>query len=95
MRLIFLGFFLVGQLTEYELCIASNLVDPLSMIISWKDIGGLKETIQEIRETVILPFQRNDLFKDSALIQSPKGRLYILLIKNCISPSVLSHVLIP
>ena len=61
------------QLTEYELCIASNLVDPLSMVTSWEDIGGLEETIREIQETVILPFKRKDLFAGSQLLQPPKG----------------------
>lgn len=63
------------QLTEYELCIASNLIDPSSMVITWEDIGGLDDVVQEIKETVILPFARRDLFLGSALLQPPKGNL--------------------
>ena len=63
------------KLSEFELCIASNLVDPLSMVTSWDDIGGLEDTIEEIVETVILPFRHSDLFADSGLIQPPKGVL--------------------
>ena len=62
------------QLTDYELCIASNLVDPLSLVMSWSDIGGLDETIEEIRQSVIIPFQRADLFAHSKLLQPPKGK---------------------
>ena len=63
------------KLSEYELCIASNLVDPLSMVVSWNDIGGLEDCIEEIQETVILPFKRKELFADSDLLQPPKGVL--------------------
>lgn len=61
------------QLSEYELCIASNLVDPKSMDVSWENIGGLDDVIQEIKEMVILPFKRADLFRHSTLLQPPKG----------------------
>ncbi len=61
------------QLTEYEMCIASNLVDPLSMLTSWEDIGGLDEVIEEIHETVLLPFTNRKLFSKSSLLQPPKG----------------------
>jgi hypothetical protein len=30
------------------LCIAANLVDPDSMAITWDDIGGLKDVIDDI-----------------------------------------------
>lgn len=64
-----------AKLTEYELCIAADLVDPLSMVTTWHDIGGLEETVQEMRETVIVPFQRRKLFKGSNLLRAPKGVL--------------------
>lgn len=63
------------KLTDYELCIAANLVDPSSMSTSWEDIGGLEEVIEEIKESVIFPFRRPDLFLNSSLIQPPKGVL--------------------
>lgn len=64
------------QLTDYELCIAANLVDPSSMSTSWEDIGGLEEIIEEIKESVIFPFRRPDLFLNSSLIQPPKGLFF-------------------
>ncbi|XP_076459385.1 outer mitochondrial transmembrane helix translocase-like [Babylonia areolata] len=63
------------KLSEYELCIASNLVDPQSMEISWSNIGGLEDIIRDIRETVILPFKHTELFRHSPLLQPPKGVL--------------------
>ncbi|KAK3092019.1 hypothetical protein FSP39_024476 [Pinctada imbricata] len=63
------------KLTEHELCFAADLVDPESIAISWRDIGGLDETIRTIREKVIFPFKRRDLLVGSALIRPPKGVL--------------------
>ncbi|XP_012939116.1 ATPase family AAA domain-containing protein 1 [Aplysia californica] len=65
----------VGKLSDYELCVAANLLDPHSMEVTWGKIGGLENIIQEIQETVILPFQRADLFRNSSLLQPPKGIL--------------------
>lgn len=63
------------KLSEYELTVATDLVDPLTLPISWKDIGGLREVIDEIKETVILPIQQKDIFKNSSLLSPPKGVL--------------------
>ena len=43
------------------------------MVTSWEDIGGLDEVIQEIQETVIVPFTKTKLFSKSSLLQPPKG----------------------
>ena len=74
-RMTIITLFLFLQLTEYELCIASDLVDPLGMVVSWENIGGLEGTINEILETVILPFHDNLLTSNSSLVQPPKGNL--------------------
>ncbi|XP_078355279.1 outer mitochondrial transmembrane helix translocase-like, partial [Oculina patagonica] len=37
------------KLSEYELTVAADIVDPLILPITWKDIGGLRETIDEIK----------------------------------------------
>lgn len=58
------------------MCIASNLIDPLTMVTEWKDIGGLDDTIREIRDSVIMPFKHHDKFAKSGLIQPPKGLIY-------------------
>lgn len=63
------------NLTEYEMIIASHLVDPAEIPISWDKIGGLSATIQEIKETIILPLRRKDLFSECSLLQPPKGVL--------------------
>ncbi|XP_061175089.1 outer mitochondrial transmembrane helix translocase-like [Saccostrea echinata] len=63
------------KLTEYELCFAADLIEPESLDVSWVDIGGLDDVVRSIKETVIFPFKRRDLFKDSYLIQPPKGLL--------------------
>ncbi|XP_075903030.1 outer mitochondrial transmembrane helix translocase [Nelusetta ayraudi] len=63
------------KLTEYEMNIASHLVDPLSMKVTWRDIAGLDEVIDELQNTVILPFQKRHLLAGSKLFQPPKGVL--------------------
>uniref|UniRef100_A0A8C4NS35 Outer mitochondrial transmembrane helix translocase n=1 Tax=Dicentrarchus labrax TaxID=13489 RepID=A0A8C4NS35_DICLA len=63
------------KLTEYEMNIASQLVDPQTMKVSWRDIAGLDEVINELQDTVILPFQKRHLLTGSKLFQPPKGVL--------------------
>lgn len=70
-----LGLKVGKELSEYELMIASHLVDPSSIPVTWSSIGGLGSVIQEIQETVILPIKRRELFSNSQLTQPPKGVL--------------------
>ncbi|XP_069473860.1 outer mitochondrial transmembrane helix translocase-like isoform X2 [Ambystoma mexicanum] len=62
-------------LTEHEMNIASHLVNPRDIKVTWKDIAGLDDVIEELQDTVILPFQKRHLFKHSKLCQPPKGVL--------------------
>ncbi|RWS30405.1 ATPase family AAA domain-containing protein 1-B-like protein, partial [Leptotrombidium deliense] len=63
------------QLTEYELSIAAQLVDPQSIDVSWSDIAGLNDIIEDIKATIILPLRTPELFTKSKLHQAPKGVL--------------------
>jgi hypothetical protein len=63
------------KLTEYEMLIASQLVDPASINISFKDIAGLEQLVAELRQAVILPIQKRSLFANSSLMAAPKGVL--------------------
>lgn len=62
-------------LSEYELMIASQLVEPTQLTTSWRDVAGLSSIIQELRETLILPIQQRNRLQNSKLIQPPKGVL--------------------
>lgn len=105
------------KLTEYEMNIASHLVDPqtmkvtavifhpwwsvysvswhvnvlfftiifhrqtfswysTSLQVSWRDIAGLDEVINELQDTVILPIQKRHLLAGSKLFQPPKGTTF-------------------
>lgn len=55
--------------------IAAHLVHPEDISVRWEHIAGLESLIQELRETVILPIQRKELFAGSQLTQPPKGVL--------------------
>lgn len=60
---------------SYELMIASHLVAPMDIDVSWSDIAGLDAVIEELRASVVLPVQHSDLFKGSQLWRPPKGVL--------------------
>lgn len=80
------------ELNEYELVIASNLIMPHNIDVSWEDIGGLEHIISDLRETVIYPLKRvspppvssspaasgglKDTSKRSRLIKPPTGVLF-------------------
>lgn len=55
--------------------IATHLVVPADITVSWNDIAGLDDVIQELRESVVLPVRHRDLFNQSKLWQAPKGVL--------------------
>ncbi len=61
------------RLSDYEMSIAAQLIDPGTLSIGWEDIGGLDDLCQEIKETILLPLKKRHLFKDSVLMQPPKG----------------------
>ncbi|XP_067620824.1 outer mitochondrial transmembrane helix translocase [Eurosta solidaginis] len=63
------------QFNDYELMIATHLVVPADITVSWNDIAGLDDVIQELRESVVLPVRHRDLFNQSKLWQAPKGVL--------------------
>ncbi len=66
---------IINNLNEYELCILTDLINPLNINISWNDIAGLDDTIDHIRQTVIYPLQHPELFNQSKLLKTSKGVL--------------------
>lgn len=63
------------NLNEYELVIAANLVVPEDISVTWRDIAGLDNVVQELKESVVLPVKHREMFKTSTLYQAPKGVL--------------------
>uniref|UniRef100_A0A3B1KB69 ATPase family AAA domain containing 1a n=1 Tax=Astyanax mexicanus TaxID=7994 RepID=A0A3B1KB69_ASTMX len=61
------------SLNEYEMNIATQLVVPRSMKVTWRDVAGHDDIITELQDTVILPFQKRHLFRGSKLFQPPRG----------------------
>lgn len=51
-------------------------MDPESISVSWKDIAGLDDVLQELRDTLILPVKNRKAFGSSQLLQPPKGFVY-------------------
>jgi len=63
------------NLSEYEMFIASQLVDPASINTGFEDVAGLDTLIVELKQEVILPLQKKELFAGSSLMAAPKGVL--------------------
>lgn len=64
-------------LNEYEKLLLNSLVLPEDLSVSFEDIGGMQEIIEDLHEAVILPLTEPELFAAHlSLIQSPKGVLF-------------------
>ena len=63
------------KLTEYEMSIASQLVDPGDISVKFEDVAGQGELVKELRLAVIVPLQKRHLFTGSDLMTAPKGVL--------------------
>jgi SpoVK/Ycf46/Vps4 family AAA+-type ATPase len=63
------------RLNEYELVVASQLIDPDSVDVTWSDIGGLDNVISDIKSEVILPMRVPFIIKDSRNHRPPTGVL--------------------
>lgn len=62
---------------QYEKALLNSLVTPEEISVTFEDIGGLHDIIDELREAVILPLTEPELFAAHlSLIQSPKGVLF-------------------
>lgn len=65
----------ISTLSDHELVIASHLVVPEDISVSWSDIAGLDSVIQELRENVVLPIRHRNLYSSSQLWKAPSGVL--------------------
>lgn len=50
-------------------------INPENIGVRFEDIGGLEEEKRRLREIVILPFTRPELFNRGKLLRPPKGVL--------------------
>jgi SpoVK/Ycf46/Vps4 family AAA+-type ATPase len=60
---------------HYEDLIAQEAVNPADIDVTFMDIGGLEEEKKRLRELVVLPFARPELFARGKLLRPPKGVL--------------------
>lgn len=63
------------ELNEYENAVLASVVTPFEIDVRFKDIGGLENIIDELRESVLYPLTTPELFQYSSLLQAPKGVL--------------------
>ncbi|KRX90745.1 ATPase family AAA domain-containing protein 1 [Trichinella pseudospiralis] len=66
----------VQDLDEYEMRIATQLVNPKDCSISWSDVGGYSNLISELRENIIFPLRTSIKSKH---FSAPKGANFINL----------------
>ncbi|KAM5442680.1 mitochondrial dynamin GTPase Msp1 [Microsporum ferrugineum] len=63
-------------LTQYEQAIAMDVVAPEDIPVSFDDIGGLEDIIEELKESVIYPLTMPQLYRtSSSLLSAPSGVL--------------------
>ncbi|KAF2019353.1 AAA-domain-containing protein, partial [Aaosphaeria arxii CBS 175.79] len=62
-------------LTSYEQTIAMEVVAPEEIPVSFDDIGGLDNIIDDLRESVIYPLTHPTLYTASSLLSAPSGVL--------------------
>jgi ATPase family AAA domain-containing protein 1 len=64
------------KLNQYEQAIAMEVVSPSDIPVTFRDIGGLDEIIEELRESVIYPLTLPHLYSaHSSLLTAPSGVL--------------------
>lgn len=64
------------QLTQYEQTIAMEVVAPEDIPVTFEDIGGLDDIIEELKESVIYPLTMPHLYAhSSSLLSAPSGVL--------------------
>jgi ATPase family AAA domain-containing protein 1 len=64
------------RLTQYEEVILQELVFPEDISVSFNDIGGLSDIIDDLRESVIYPLTLPELYStSSSLLAAPSGVL--------------------
>lgn len=63
------------EMDEYERQIASEIIHPDDIEVTFADVGGLDPIISSLKESVIFPLQFPHLFSSSALLGAPKGVL--------------------
>jgi ATPase family AAA domain-containing protein 1 len=63
-------------LSQYEQAIAMDVVAPDDIPLTFDDIGGLKDIIEELKESVIYPLTMPGLYsRSSSLLSAPSGVL--------------------
>ncbi|WEW59342.1 mitochondrial dynamin GTPase Msp1 [Emydomyces testavorans] len=63
-------------LTQYEQAIAMDVVPPEDIPVTFEDIGGLDDIIEELKESVIYPLTMPHLYRSSSsLLCAPSGVL--------------------
>ncbi|KAK4981285.1 mitochondrial dynamin GTPase Msp1 [Elasticomyces elasticus] len=68
--------YMLQHLTPYEQTIAMEVVAPDEIPVSFDDIGGLDDIIEELRESVIYPLTMPHLYSGaSSLLSAPSGVL--------------------
>lgn len=66
----------LSSLSNYEKILLAYLITPDDITVSFNDIGGLDDVVDDLRESVILPLVYPQLFQQyGSLLAAPKGVL--------------------
>uniref|UniRef100_A0A6T6CI72 AAA+ ATPase domain-containing protein n=1 Tax=Compsopogon caeruleus TaxID=31354 RepID=A0A6T6CI72_9RHOD len=62
-------------LSRFEMTVLTEVVFPEEISVGFEDIGGLDDVKEALKEVVIYPFSRPDIFMRGSLLSPPKGVL--------------------
>eukprot|EP00164_Ancoracysta_twista_P004091 GFYU01005494.1.p1 GENE.GFYU01005494.1~~GFYU01005494.1.p1 ORF type:complete len:372 (+),score=73.69 GFYU01005494.1:56-1171(+) len=62
---------------KYEKLVAGDVIDPADIQVTFDSIGGVDHVKRELKELVILPLLRPDIFSQGSLLKPPKGILLL------------------
>ncbi|SCU80506.1 LAMI_0B02696g1_1 [Lachancea mirantina] len=64
-----------ATLNSYERSVLASVVMPQDIDVSFEDIGGLTEIIDELSESVIYPLTMSEIYSSYSLLTAPRGVL--------------------
>lgn len=63
------------SLNSYERSVLASVITPQDIDVTFDDIGGLEDVVEELTESVIYPLTCPEIFSESSLLEAPKGVL--------------------
>ncbi|OAF71036.1 hypothetical protein A3Q56_01175 [Intoshia linei] len=76
------------KLNKYEMVLATSIILPNSNTAHWSDVAGFDDIIEDIKETVILPFLNKELFCNKTNLIKPLNGMLLYGPPGCGKTSI-------